>query len=163
MLLTRPGHEISLLGIFRGHIYKHIAQKPILTVSYGGWCFFLSPSGENTQSDTDVSNGWNPEKTAPKETLMLGFFGMTVLLLGKREGPDMLLFPRMLLVYWTASGFPVDGFAFAFLSFIYQGMCNPMFLLYYRCQIKVFSVTTSGSNCSGLPLCLGGFLAQGVD
>lgn len=43
----------------------------------------------------------------------------------------MLLFPRTLLVYWTAFVFPVDGFAFAFLPFIYQGMCNPMFLLYY--------------------------------
>ena len=43
----------------------------------------------------------------------------------------MQLFPGMLLVYWTAYGFPVDGFAFAFLSFIYQGMYNLMFLLYY--------------------------------
>lgn len=43
----------------------------------------------------------------------------------------MQLFPRMLPVYWTAYGFPVDGFAFAFLSFMYHGMYNPMFLLYY--------------------------------
>lgn len=43
-------------------------------------------------------------------------------LVSMREGPDVLLSPRTLHVYWTAFGVPVDGFAFAFLSFIYQGM-----------------------------------------
>lgn len=49
---------------------------------------------------------------------MLGFFGRTV---GMKEGPGMPLFPGMLLVYWTAYGFPVDGFAFAFYHFSIKG------------------------------------------
>lgn len=49
---------------------------------------------------------------------MLGFFGMTV---GMKEDPGTQLFPGMLLVYWTAYGFPVDGFTFTFYHFYIKG------------------------------------------
>lgn len=53
----------------------HVAQKSVLAVSWGEWCFFLSHIGENTRSDTECN--YLPEKVAVKEMLMLGFFGMT--------------------------------------------------------------------------------------
>lgn len=53
----------------------------------------------------------------------------------------MQLSPRILLTYWTAAqGSPTGGFAFAFLSFIYQRVYHLMFLLYCWCQIKYFQV-----------------------